>query len=116
MTKKELGERVRIIREDILKIKQGELAIELGMQQSLISRMEKGETSLDQILTLLEYYEKKGIKSHMLLRPVFEKNLLLEEDIPFNADQMLSIIEEVKEANNAGFTRLSLLIKAMDNK
>ena len=59
MTKKDFGEITRIIREDILKLSQDELATEIGSAQSLVSRMERGQGTIDHLFEFIGLLQEK---------------------------------------------------------
>ena len=113
MTKKDFGEITRIIREDILKLSQDELATEIGSAQSLVSRMERGQGTIDHLLSLLDYYKKKGLKTHMIFYEPFQKELLVEDTTSTNVDQVLHVAQHYKETLIADFNKLILMLNTL---
>lgn len=95
MTKPQLVERLRLIRKDVLKLSQTELAEQIGTKQVLISRMElKGKGTIDLLIDLLNFYEKKGIKSYIVLLPNFSIEMLTNDNS--NKSEIDKLAEEVK--------------------
>jgi transcriptional regulator with XRE-family HTH domain len=98
MTKEDLIERTRLIRKDVLKISQLELAEAVGTSQVMISRMEgEGRVSADLIIDILNYYEKQGIKPHLLFLPFFDSKMLLEDSRNNHTSEICNDVEEMKK-------------------
>lgn len=73
MTIVEFGNIIRKIREEILFMTQKELAMELKTAQAVISRLEKGKGgTIPFVLELLTFFQKKGVKSHMIFFEPFD--------------------------------------------
>jgi transcriptional regulator with XRE-family HTH domain len=113
MTKIELGERTTIIREEILNLTQDELAVALGTTQTLVSRMERGMGTIDYLLSLLDFYETKGLKSHMVFSSPFQKELLPQSGNTSNVEQVLHFTQLIKENFNGDFSKLIMLINTL---
>lgn len=113
MTKTELGERTRIIREEILNMTQEELAVALGTTQTLVSRMERGMGTVDYLLDLLSFYDNKGLKSHMIFHSPFQKELLPQTGTTSNVDQVLHFAQMIKENFNGDLNKLIMLVNTL---
>ncbi|MCH5599494.1 helix-turn-helix domain-containing protein [Niabella ginsengisoli] len=72
MDLQEFGKRVQQVREEVLRIKQHELATELNTHQGIISRLERGiGGSLDLVFEFLSLLESRGYTSHVLFAKQF---------------------------------------------
>jgi predicted transcriptional regulator len=71
------GDRVRHVREEILKLTQTELAKEINSTQAIISRLELGiGGNIYIIFDFINYLNSKQLLGHMLFREVFDIELL----------------------------------------
>ena len=115
MTKVELGQIMRLIREEILHLKQSELADKLGLNQGIVSRFENGtagsiEMLLD-VMTLLR--EEHKLKPHLIFREPFDLDLLINSSTT-NIQQILAVIQNNQSEINKNFERLTLLVNALE--
>jgi transcriptional regulator with XRE-family HTH domain len=111
MTKQELVERTRLIRKDVLKLTQSELAEEIGSSQALVSRMElDGKGTVDLLIDLFNFYEKKGIAAYMVWHPNFSVNMLIEDGENSNKSEINKLLEDVKRDLDNLTTRVNLIL------
>lgn len=79
MNLEQFGILVRTIREK-LNINQKELAKELDVKQTIISRLELGKGGTIEIaFKVIAYFQKKGIRSHMIFFEPFDEELLFKD-------------------------------------
>jgi predicted transcriptional regulator len=98
MTKEDLIERTRLIRKDVLKISQLELAEAINTSQVMVSRMEgEARCTLDQFIDVLNFYEQKGIKPYLLFLPLFDSKMLLHESRKDHTAEICNMVEGVKK-------------------
>ena len=68
----DLGKRMQKVREEVLDMKQTELAEQLGSVQTLISRFERGlGGNIHLLIEFINYLEKRGYPGHMLFAKGF---------------------------------------------
>lgn len=73
----DLGKRMQKVREEVLDMKQTELAEQLGTVQTLISRFERGlGGNIHLLIEFINFLEKKGYPGHMLFAKDFEVELI----------------------------------------
>lgn len=112
MTPQELGKVLAIIRDEILKISQEELAAKLDVSQSVVSRMERGLGTLEYLCSLITFFKEQGIKTHMIWFEPFQKDLLLQTPTT-NVEQIRETIREMKDDTVADYNRLIMLVNAL---
>lgn len=97
LKKKEIVERFRIIRKDVLKLSQSQFADELGSSQALVSRMElEGSGTIDFFVDILNYFQQKGIKINSLFGSNFNINHLTEDDNNKQRDEICQEVDNVR--------------------
>ncbi len=73
----ELGKRVRVTRNELLKLNQIELANALNSHQGVISRLEKGiGGSIELLLEFVTLLNNKKMNGHMLFAPHFSTDFI----------------------------------------
>ncbi len=88
------GDRVRQVREEILKLTQTELAKEINSTQAIISRLELGiGGNIYIIFDFINYLQAKKLLSHMLFREVFDIELLHTKIAEAPKEQILELAE-----------------------
>lgn len=113
MTKLEIVERTRLIRKNILKISQKELAQELGSSQAIVSRLELfGKGTIDILIDLINFYQTRGIKIHLIFLPDFNINSLIisdEQSQEEKTTEIVHIVEAVKKDLDTLITKVNTL-------
>lgn len=76
----EFGKRVAIIRDEVLKLIQTEFGNEIGAEQMMVSRLERGlGGSINIVYKIVSYLHDKGYRGEALFFPVFSKDYLIRE-------------------------------------
>ncbi|MBO9683579.1 MAG: helix-turn-helix transcriptional regulator [Flavisolibacter sp.] len=102
MTLHDFGSRVKEIREKVLKIKQEELAKELGIAQALMSRLELGMGgNITLVFGIVTYFDKKGFPGHLLFRENFsiEEFSLIASKLP-STQNAKKVIKKLQSSLN----------------
>jgi len=88
------GDRVRQVREEILKLTQTELAKEINSTQAIISRLELGiGGNIYIIFDIINYLHSKKLLGHMLFREVFDIELLRTKIAEAPKEQILELAD-----------------------
>lgn len=68
---------MQIIREEVLKMNQAELAEKIGTVQTLVSRMERGiGGNINTLFDFITFLEKEGYPAHYVFKGKFKPNLI----------------------------------------
>ncbi len=98
MTLVEFGNAIRYIREEILLMTQKELAKELNYTQSLLSRVEKGKgAKVDFVLEIVSFFQKKGVKSHMIFHEPFNIENLTSDKKQQMMNEIDTLVNLIKD-------------------
>lgn len=107
MILKDVGSIIKMIRSEILKINQVQLAEQVDSSQILISRLERGHgASILLLLKVIDYFRSVGINAHNIFYEPFDRRLLLKESDAFGDEinpssvvtQLINLIMEVDKA------------------
>lgn len=110
MTRKEIGEIIKRVREEKLGYTQQEMARALKSNQVAISRIEKGTGLTVEILfKFMDLLKKNKFNSSALFFEPFDMSLL-GNDYSTNIDQILHIIDDMKQSNDKDYDKIKLLI------
>lgn len=104
----ELGKRIQKVREQVLQLKQTELAKDLGTVQTLISRLERGiGGNIHLLMDIVNYLERKGYPAHILFAKDFGVELFKKNDNNTNGNfnPISSQMSELKYFLQKGFER-----------
>lgn len=104
MILKDVGSIIKMIRSEILKLNQVQLAEQVDSSQILISRLERGHgASVLLLLKVIDYFRSVGINAHNIFYEPFDRRLLLKESDDFGEEinpssvvnQLINLIIEV---------------------
>lgn len=113
ITLEELGNRIKLIRHNLLKFSQAELAEILETQQVLISRLEKGKGSVTLFLDFLNYLNSKGYRGYLLFASSFSLQQI-NASIPISVEQIVQLLklhlEDSEKSIQEVLSRLDLLL------
>jgi transcriptional regulator with XRE-family HTH domain len=113
MTLQEFGKIVREIREKELHLQQKEMAEELNVPPTMVSRLEIGQGGrIDFVFQVLEYFKTKGLKSHMIFSDHFQLSNLQRSDL-VNIDQIVEIIQDMKKYNDREVEKVIMMLKSL---
>lgn len=95
------GDRVRQVREELLKLTQTELAKEINSTQATISRLELGIGGNNYVIfDFINYLHSKKLLGHMLFREVFDIELLRTTIAEAANEQILELVELLERQSN----------------
>jgi len=104
-----LGERIRFVRENILKLSQTEMADHLGSNQVMVSRLEKGiGGSFEFLMKLLNFLYTQGVEAKELFALDFSKEaFLLSQNAKTNyLTEVQDLINNIKNSVISDLDRL----------
>jgi len=111
MTRKEIGEIIKRVREEKMGYTQQEMANALEANQVTISRIEKGNgLSFDILFKFMDLLREKKFNSSALFFETFDMSLL-GNDYSTNIDQIIHIIDEMKQSNDRDYAKIEVLLK-----
>lgn len=92
-----VGNRIKLIREQILKITQTELAIMINSKQNLISRLEAGKGSnVTTVLDIVKVLQKMSYPAEMIFSSDFEiRNFIKLEVKEEKKKRIIKILGEI---------------------
>jgi transcriptional regulator with XRE-family HTH domain len=98
MNKQELVERTRLIRKDVFKLTQSELAEAIGSSQVLVSRFElNGNGTIDFLLDLILFYASKGVSVNTLFAETFDPSKALDSKPETISLNITNIVETIRK-------------------
>ena len=111
----EFGRRVKVIREDLLKLKQSEFATEIGTIQGVVSRLEHGiGGNTLAVFRIINYLNSKGYYGGMIFKEPFNINNLIKpndaKDKAALKEKIEKTIAELKVSNEKALTNLLSLL------
>lgn len=111
----EFGRRVKVIREDLLKLKQAEFAKQIGTIQGVVSRLEHGiGGNTTAVFRIINYLNSKGYYGGMIFKEPFNINNLIKpndaKDTVALKEKIEKTIDELKVYNEKALTSLLSLL------
>jgi transcriptional regulator with XRE-family HTH domain len=80
MDNKEFGRRVQAVREDLLGLRQVDIAQEMQISQAIYSRVERGHGAhIKFVFAFLNVLQQRNLQAHQLFREPFDLTLLKGE-------------------------------------
>ena len=118
MNMKEFGRRVQLIREELLHMRQVDLAKELKISQAIYSRAESGAGAhIKFIFALMDFLYKQGYKAHLVFREPFDLGLLKgEEQLSSPDERAFEIMARMKDHAKEDLENMVLLMEIMGQK
>lgn len=106
MTISELGKIFKIIREDFLKLTQTELGEKLKLNQSIISRLERGDGgTIETLFVFMDYMEENKLNSHAIFIEPFDKDMVPKVRTS-NVEQIIELLKETQAGQEANFNKI----------
>ena len=109
----EFGRRVQMIRENILKMNQSELAVKISTTQVLLSRLERGiGGSINVVFDLMNYLYSKNIVAKEVFSEHFSLDLVTQNsnDPATIQTQQEELVKELQKTMNDDMDKLLLLL------
>ena len=111
---KELGLRAKLIRKEVLKINQIELAAKLDLTQNIISRLEIGEgVTIEIILKYLNYLYSQNLDAYKLFYLHFDVAGFEKSNYDLGKDKIAALLEENSKEQKEFFKEISLRLEAL---
>lgn len=118
----EFGNRVAIVREEILNMSQTELGIEIGAEQMMISRLERGVGgNINIIYKIVSFLHEKGYRGEALFASFFSKDYLIRsvDSTPVTSqyyNRLKLFTDELEEKNNEYIEELKNILMLISNQ
>lgn len=109
----EFGKRVQLIRENILKMNQSELAEKINISQVLLSRLERGiGGNITVVFDLINYLYSKNIAGKEIFSEQFSLDLVTKnsKDPSTINTQLEELVKELQKTMSADMDKLLLLL------
>ena len=122
MDLKEFGRRLQMVREQILRMNQTEIAWNLRMSQTMYSRLESGLAgNIHTVFRVVSFLRHKELQAHMMFAEVFDlKKLEKQEPAKQAADvsfeRMQGILEGLKDSAKEDYEKLVILKDMLVNR
>jgi transcriptional regulator with XRE-family HTH domain len=109
---KEFGNRLQLVREEILDMTQTELAQHLNMSQVMYSRAENGlGGNIKFIFDLMNFLQGRKLSGHMLFYEPFDiRHVSVPKKLPLPNARSLEILNQLKESAKGDYEKMILLI------
>lgn len=109
---KEFGNRVQLVREEILDMSQTELAGYLNMSQVMYSRAENGlGGNIKFIFDLMNFLRSRNLEGHMLFYEPFDiRHISNTYKIPSPSERSLEMIKQLKESAKEDYEKMIILM------
>ena len=109
----EFGKRVQMIRENVLKMNQSELAEKINITQVLLSRLERGiGGNINVVFDLVNYLYSKNIAAKEVFSELFSLDLVTKNsnDPATIHNQLEELVKELQKTINVDMDKLLLLL------
>jgi hypothetical protein len=118
MDMKEFGRRVQLIREELLGMRQVDLAQELLISQAIYSRVETGSgANIKFIFALMDFLHRRNYKAYRIFREPFDIRLMKGEDYLSTPDERaFEIMARIKDHAQEDLQNMVLLMEIMGQK
>lgn len=118
MDTKEFGRRVQQVREELLGLRQVDMAEEMQISQAIYSRVERGHGAhIKFVFAFMNLLQKRNLQAHLLFREPFDLDLL-KGDIPLTApdERAYQLMARMKEHAKEDLESMVLLMEILGQK
>lgn len=118
MDTKEFGRRVQQVREELLGLRQVDMAEEMQISQAIYSRVERGNGAhIKFVFAFMNLLQNRNLQAHLLFREPFDLNLL-KGDIPLTApdERAYQLMARMKEHAKEDLESMVLLMEILGQK
>ena len=118
MDMKEFGRRVQLVREELLGMRQVDLAKELKISQAIYSRVETGVGAhIKFVFAIMDYLYKRNYRAHRLFREPFDLGLLKgDESVSSPDERAFGIMARMKDHAKEDLENMVLLMEILGQK
>ena len=118
MDMKEFGRRVQLIREELLNMRQVDLAKELKISQAIYSRVETGSGAhIKFIFAFIDFLYRKNYRAYLFFREPFDLSLLKGKEYLDTPDERaFSIMARMKDHAKEDLENMVLLMEILGQK
>ena len=121
MDLKEFGRRLQMVRENVLRMNQTEIAWHLRMSQTMYSRLESGLAgNIHTVFRVVNFLRHKELESHMLFVEDFDLRKLEKAAPSQKADmsyeRVQGILEGLKDSAKEDYEKLVILKDMLSNR
>lgn len=115
LTLNELGIRAKLIRKEVLKINQNELAEKLDLSQNIISRMEIGDgVTIEIILKYLDYLYSLNFDAYKLFYLHFDIANFQKSNYDLEKDKIVYLLNENNKEQTRFHQEISLRLQSLE--
>lgn len=102
---------MQIVREDILRMSQTEIAWNLHMSQTMYSRLESGLAgNIHTIFRVVNYLNHRNLQAHLLFGETFDIKMLVKTEVAdVSGERILNLLENLKDSAKEDYERLTIL-------
>ena len=122
MDLKEFGRRLQMVREQVLRMNQTEIAWNLRMSQTMYSRLESGLAgNIHTVFRVVSFLRHKELQAHMMFAEEFDLKKLEKQEAPKQAadvsyERMQGILEGLKDSAKEDYEKLVILKDMLVNR
>jgi hypothetical protein len=111
MDLKEFGRRMQLVREELLRMSQTEIAWNLHMSQTMYSRLESGLAgNIHTIFRVVNYLNHRNLNAHLLFSESFDLKMLVKtESADVSGERIIGLLEHLKDSAKEDYERLTIL-------
>jgi transcriptional regulator with XRE-family HTH domain len=115
MDLKEFGRRLQMVREDLLRMNQTEIAWYLNMSQTMYSRLESGMAgNIHTIFKVVNYLRHRNLEAHLMFHDEFDLKVLVKPDVKetqegSDRERLLELLEHLKTSAKEDYENLTIL-------
>lgn len=115
MDLKEFGRRLQMVREEMLRMSQTEIAWHLNMSQTMYSRLESGMAgNIHTIFKVITYLKHRNLQGHLMFQDEFDVRALVKSEARevsgFNErERLLELMEQLKHSAKEDYENLTIL-------
>ena len=122
MDLKEFGKRLQLVREQILRMNQTEIAWNLRMSQTMYSRLESGLAgNIHTVFRVVNFLRHKELQAHMMFVEDFdlsklEKPAPAKQSSDLSFERVQGILENLKDSAKEDYEKLVILKDMLVNR
>ena len=122
MDLKEFGRRLQMVREQILRMNQTEIAWNLRMSQTMYSRLESGLAgNIHTVFRVVSFLRHKELQAHMMFTDDFELSRLEKptppkQTVDLSYERVQGILEGLKDSAKEDYEKLVILRDMLVNR
>ena len=112
MDLKEFGRRMQIVREELLRMNQTEIAWNLHMSQTMYSRLESGIAgNIHTVFRVVSFLRYRKLQAHMMFAEEFDLQALVHVPAPPESSELriLEYLDQLKDSAKEDYEKLTIL-------